>query len=191
MNGYNDINGMGADNYADIMGFSFAQALKNASKGKNPFKSGGKAKKAIRKPNLLPTAYDGGVQQRVAMGTGVATWLGGIAGLPAGTVQRLTVRPQMPFSIRKVIFEVFRSAGAAAVGVNVIDIQVAQTSIFASGGQLPTGMFTADAVDSSILSTTAQVGQDINIDLVNVAAVPIGETVTCSGGFYGDAVSIR
>jgi hypothetical protein len=189
MPGYNDINGMGEGGYNDIMGamgFSFMQAMKNAGKGKNPF-SQGKPKKTIRKPNLLPTAYDGGVQQRVAMGTGTATWTGPIA---AGVVQRLTVRPQMPFSIRKVIFDVFRN-NAAGVGINVIDIQVAQTSIFASGGQLPTGMFTANAVDSSILSVTAQVGQDINIDLVNTAALIALDVVTCTGGFYGDAVSIR
>lgn len=183
-NDFSDI--MGMDD--EMLGFNLKKALQKAGNKMLPGNPFGKSGGGPRKPAMLPNASDG-VMQRVPLGTGVATWAGGTA---ANTVVRLTVRPQMPFSIRKVVFIPTRSAGAAAVGINVIDIQVAQQSIFGGGGQLPIDMFSPDAVDSGVLSVTAQIGQDILIDLVNLAAVPAApDFVSVTGGFYGDAVSMR
>lgn len=103
-------------------------------------------------------------------------------------VAALTGLPQVPFRPRRLELNVLRTAGAAAIGVNVTSIFVGQVNV--SAGQQATfaEAFGPTAQDTVMQWPPAQAGITIAVNIATTATPGAGETVTVQGNLIGDTV---
>jgi len=107
------------------------------------------------------------------------------AGTAAGTVQQVTADTQKPFRGERLVVVLDRSAGAAAVGINISRIQVGVDLQQAGIGQVPAAAFGATAVGVRMVADANEPGVRVAIDYTNIIAVPAGESVSVSTVWFG------
>lgn len=129
-------------------------------------------------PNLPGVPAVGGREEPVGFGSftfGNAT---------AQTVT-LTARPQKPFKGRRLVIPIFRTAGAAAIGVNVTALSVGQANQLVSSGAVPADAFVPGAFGVDLNLDPATPGIDITIVLATTATPGAGETITVTPMLIG------
>jgi hypothetical protein len=101
----------------------------------------------------------------------------------------MTGLPQRPFRGRRLVLNVLRTAGAAAIGVNVVAIMTGQTNEMA--GQQPTfaEAFGPLATDMVMQMQPAGPGITISVQCATTAAPAGADTVTVQGQILGDVVA--
>lgn len=131
--------------------------------------------------------------------TGVPGTIVGLQPLPlgqviftptSGTLLQLVARPQRPFKGQRLVAVQAATAGAAALIVNVLRLEIGTNNQFVFGGAgVPVQAFQAGAFDTNMMLQPATPGVDITLQLQISAAPGAGESVTVSAAMWGTVIA--
>lgn len=102
--------------------------------------------------------------------------------LGAGAATSLSIRPQRPFRVERLIIQ--GTVPGDLAGLAVADIKVGATSQFVNGGLLPAYFFDTLAFDANVRFDSSNPGVDITVSINNIGAAP----VTFVAGFVGTSL---
>jgi hypothetical protein len=91
----------------------------------------------------------------------------GITPIPAGGTASITSRPQVPFRGERLIVP-----SDIAGSFTITDLRVGKNSQFSSSGAVPARTFQENAVGIRLQLDTAQISQDITINVQNIGGAP-------------------
>jgi len=113
------------------------------------------------------------------------------AGTAANTQVTLSATLQEPTQFKRPMIQLTRSAGAGGVPILLTQFKIGTHDLFVTvGGGIPAEQFDPRAVGGNIQPKTYGAGTQLQIVLVNLAAIPAGEVVfVTAGGIVAALVS--
>jgi hypothetical protein len=149
---------------SNLIGDAVDELLKGADDGVQGYDIVGAAQRAQLR-NRQPTRL-----QRLALGLGITS-------LAATTSAIVTVTPQVPFKLERLISQ--------STGLTVNDVKVGTNSQFVGAGSIPIEVFARDAIGVSLKGDTAVPGVDIALSVSN----PTAGVLTLTGAYLGLAAT--
>lgn len=89
------------------------------------------------------------------------------AAVPAGGAATITSRPQIPFRGERLIVP-----SDIAGSFSILDLRVGKNSQFTSSGAVPARTFQENAVGIRLMLDTAQISQDVTLQVLNIGGAP-------------------
>jgi hypothetical protein len=115
---------------------------------------------------IVPRDYTRGRKLVIGIGTDPTLALADPAStVAAGASRTFSVQPQIPFKPDR-----FFASSAFAGNFAITDIKVGQQSMFAASSAVPAQMFAENSVDSPVNFDTAQISQQLIVQVVNISA---------------------
>ena len=113
------------------------------------------------------------------------------AASPANTQVILSATLQEPTQFKRPMIQLTRSAGAGGVPILLTQFKIGTHDLFVTvGGGIPAEQFDPRAVGGNIQPKTYGAGTQLQIVLINLAAIPAGEAVfVTAGGIVAALVS--
>jgi hypothetical protein len=157
-----------------------AQAVK--ARRASPFASPAARNLAAMRSTIVPAVPGvppiGGREEPLGLGTFTF-------GNATAQTTALTGRPQKPFKGSRLVITIVRTAGAAAIGVNVNSLFVGVNNMLVSSQAVPADMFSPLAVGVAMNIDPATPGIDVVLNLATTATPGAGETITVTAAIIG------